>query len=165
MERILISACLLGRPVRYNGTDKAHTAMDVIQRWQEEGRLIPICPEVAVGFPTPRPPTEIVGDTDSCDGDMVLTGGARVLEDTGSDVSELYIQAARDTVDVARRLGCGHAVLTHGSPSCGSTFIYDGSFTGLRKAGFGTTTAALRKAGVRVWPETAIPDLDAFLRR
>ena len=164
MERILISACLVGRPVRYNGTDKRHDAAEIISRWQDEGRLLLHCPEVAVGFPTPRPPAEIIGEGDSYDGEMVLNGSARVVEDSGADVSGLYIQAARDTVDFAKRHGCCHAVLTDGSPSCGSTFIYDGSFTGTRKSGMGTTTAALRNAGVRVWPETAIPDLDALLR-
>ncbi len=59
MEKILISACLIGRPVRYNGSDKASGASDVLKLWQEEGRLVPDCPEVAVGFPTPRPPAEI----------------------------------------------------------------------------------------------------------
>lgn len=164
MDRILISACLVGRPVRYNGTDKSHDAAEIIARWQDEGRLMLLCPEVAVGFPTPRPPAEIIGDDDNFDGEIVLNGSARVVEKTGSDVSELYIQAAHQSVDFAKRHGCCHAVLTDGSPSCGSTFIYDGSFSGKRKSGIGTTTAALRNAGVRVWPETAIAELDALLR-
>lgn len=164
MERILISACLVGRPVRYNGTDKRHDAAEIIARWQDEGRLVLVCPELAVGFPTPRPPAEIIGDGGKGQGEMVLNGSARVVEATGADVSELYIQAALDTVEVAKRHGCSHAVLTDGSPSCGSTFIYDGSFTGIRKSGVGTTTAALRHDGVRVWPETAISELDAFLK-
>lgn len=164
MERILISACLVGRPVRYNGTEKSHDSVETISRWQDEGRLVLLCPEVAVGFPTPRPPAEIIGETDDCNGETVLSGNARVLENEGADVSELYIQAARDTVDFAERHGCLHAVLTDGSPSCGSTFIYDGSFTGNRKPGMGTTTAALRNAGVRVWPETAIAELDFLLK-
>lgn len=164
MERVLISACLVGRPVRYNGTKKSHDSVEVISRWQDEGRLVLLCPEVAVGFPTPRPPAEIIGETRDCNGEMVLSGNARVLENEGADVSELYIKAALDTVDFAERHGCRHAVLTDGSPSCGSTFIYDGSFTGNRKPGMGTTTAALRNAGVRVWPETAVVELDFLLR-
>ena len=55
MQRILISACLLGAKVRYDGSDRLcddpRTA-----RWQAEGRLVPFCPEVAGGFPTPRAP-------------------------------------------------------------------------------------------------------------
>ena len=163
MEHILISACLVGRPVRYNGTDKSHGAADIISRWQQEGRLMLLCPEVAVGFPTPRPPAEITGEDDSCSGETVLSGRAHVVDRTGTDVSDFYIRAARDTVEFAKRHGCRHAVLTDGSPSCGSTFVYDGSFTGVRKPGIGTTTAALRRAGTRVWPETAMADLDALL--
>lgn len=164
MKRILISACLVGRPVRYNGTDKRHDATEVIARWQDEGRLMLICPEVAVGFPTPRPLAEIKGEVGSFDGSMVLTGSAHVVEETGADVSDLYIQAARHAVDFAKRHDCCHAVLTDGSPSCGSTFIYDGSFSGETKTGDGTTTAALRRAGIHVWPETAIAELDALIR-
>ena len=164
MERILISACLVGRPVRYNGTDKSHDATDIISRWRDEERLILLCPEIAVGFPTPRPPAEIVGDCDANGGESVISGAARVLEDTGTDVTSLYIRAAHDAVDFANRHRCRHAVLTDGSPSCGSTFIYDGSFKGAKKSGMGTTTAALRNAGIRVWPETAIHELDKLLR-
>ncbi|MEL7093048.1 MAG: 2-thiouracil desulfurase family protein, partial [Pseudomonadota bacterium] len=142
---------------------KSHDAAHIIARWQDEGRLTLLCPEVAVGFPTPRPPAEIVGTGDST-GDTVLDGSARVVERTGADVSDLYVRAARDTVDFARRHSCTHAVLTDGSPSCGSTFIYDGSFTGARKPGVGTTTAALQRAGVQVWPEARIAELDALLR-
>lgn len=164
MERILISACLVGHPVRYNGTDKGHNGAQTVARWQNEGRLLLLCPEIAAGFPTPRPPAEINGQDDSFDGKLVLNGKARVLEATGADVSSLYIQAARYTVNYAQQHGCHHAVLTDGSPSCGSTFIYDGSFTGQKKSGIGTTTAALRNAGIHVWPETAITKLDALLK-
>ncbi|MEM7683774.1 MAG: DUF523 domain-containing protein [Pseudomonadota bacterium] len=169
MDRILVSACLLGRPVRYNGTNKASCEEDVLRRWQREGRIVPVCPEVAVGFPTPRPPAEICADEGSGatagapQGGDVLTGSARVVEDTGADVSDLYLRAARSTVQLAERHRCRYAVLTDGSPSCGSTFIYDGTFTGRTRSGAGTTTAALREAGIAVWPETAIGELDALL--
>ena len=169
MERILISSCLIGRRVRYNGRDKHSDAKDVIQRWLSERRLIPHCPEVAAGFPTPRPPTEIKDPRNllegGADGLDVLEWRARVIEYLGRDVTDMYVQAARDAVDVALRNGCKHAVLTDGSPSCGSTFIYDGSFSGIPKPGMGVTAAALREAGVQIWPETAIRDLDAQLRQ
>jgi len=158
--RILISACLLGRKVRYNGSDKASGFQRILDRWQARGWLVPLCPEIAVGFATPRPPAEIQGHG----GAAVLDGKARITEDTGGDVTDLYVQAAQEAVALAQRNGCRHAVLTDGSPSCGSTFIYDGSFTGVREAGVGTTTAALQRAGIQVWPETAIPDLDRLLQ-
>ena len=58
MEKILVSACLLGSPVRYNGSDRL-VEHSLIARWREQGRIVPLCPEVAAGFPTPRPPAEI----------------------------------------------------------------------------------------------------------
>lgn len=168
MDRILISSCLIGRRVRYNGSDKSSDAKDIIKRWVSEGRLVPHCPEVMVGFPTPRPPAEIKDPRHlmegSFDGSDVLEWRARVVEYLGRDVTDMYVQAARDTVDVALRNGCRHAVLTNGSPSCGTTFIYDGSFSSATKPGMGVTAAALRDAGLQVWPETAIRDLDAQLR-
>lgn len=167
MDKILISACLLGRPLRYNGTAKASGADAILDAWQAQGRLVAICPEVAVGFPTPRPPAEIAAlggaPAGGLQGADVLAGQAAVVEKTGRDVSDLYRQAARDTVALATRHGCRHAVLTDGSPSCGSSFIYDGSFAGAIKAGMGTTTAALRQAGVRVWAETEIAALNTLL--
>ena len=123
MDRILVSACLVGRPVRYNGTDKRHNSAETISRWHNEGRLMLHCPEVAIGFPTPRPPAEIVGEGKNCSGETVLAGHAQVIEDTGAEVSGLYIQAARNTVEFAKKHGCRRALLTDGSPSCGSTFI------------------------------------------
>src|SRR5262249_61764257 len=57
--RIVVSACLLGAPVRYNGRDKK-THHPVLQRWIEEGRVVSACPEVLGGLGTPRPPAEIV---------------------------------------------------------------------------------------------------------
>ena len=168
MDTILISACLVGQPVRYNGSDKPPRETEIVSRWKEEGRLVLLCPEVAVGFPTPRPPAEICSvDSEELkypDGDGVFDGKARVMENTGRDVSDLYIEAASLTVEFAKRHGCKHAVLTDGSPSCGSTFVYDGTFSGGKRAGVGTTTSALRQAGIQVWPETAIAELDSLLR-
>lgn len=160
MECILISACLLGRPVRYDGRAKPSGAGDILARWQAEGRLVPICPEVWAGLPTPRPPAEMSGGG----GADVLAGQAIVAEQTGRDVTGLFVQGAHEAVAVARRHGCRYAVLTDGSPSCGSSFVYDGSFSGARMEGAGVTTAALRAAGVEVWPHSAIAELYKALR-
>jgi uncharacterized protein YbbK (DUF523 family) len=159
-ERVLVSACLLGSPVRYNGSARlAHHP--VLDRWQEEGRVVPLCPEVAAGFPTPRPAAELEG---SSDGAAIFEGRARVVEDGGADVSELYRVAAAIALEEAQRNGCRFALLTDGSPSCGSSFVHDGSFTGRRVAGRGSTTAMLEKHGIRVFAETEIDALDAILR-
>ncbi|TGQ54026.1 DUF523 domain-containing protein [Mesorhizobium sp. M1C.F.Ca.ET.193.01.1.1] len=159
MERVLVSACLLGSKVRYNGSFRLNHH-PILARWQLEGRIVQICPEVAAGFSTPRPPAEIQG---AGDGHGVLQGQGRVIEQTGNDVTHLYREAARLALDLARETGCRYAVLTDGSPSCGSSFIYDGRFSGKRMAGHGTTTALLEESGIRVFSEDRIGELDDLL--
>lgn len=158
--KILISACLLGQPVRYDGQGKAlmHPAID---RWRKEGRLVTVCPEMAGGMPVPRPPAEI--EQGACGLD-VLEGRARVLEVTGGDVTAQFIAGATKALALAQRTGCTHALLIDGSPSCGSVAIYDGSFSGIRHAGNGVTAALLARAGIEVFSPADIDRLDALTR-
>jgi uncharacterized protein YbbK (DUF523 family) len=158
--KILISACLLGQPVRYDGKGKpfSHPA---IERWQSEGRLVTICPEMAGGMPVPRPPAEIEKGASGLD---VLEGRARVLEVTGGDVTAEFIAGAEKALAFARANGCTHALLIDGSPSCGSLAIYDGSFSGVKHAGNGVTAALLEKAGIAVFSPADIDRLDALSR-
>lgn len=155
MEKILISACLLGRPVRYDGKGKPlhHPA---IEKWQAAGRLVAFCPEQAGGLPTPRPPAEIENGMNGAD---VLLGHARVLEVTGDDVTAAFVAGAQKAVDVAEAEGCAFALLIDGSPSCGSSFIYDGTFSGTRHPGFGVTAALLQVAGIAVFSDRQIEQL------
>ena len=159
MEKILISACLLGRPVRYDGSDKKLSS-DLLERWRKQGRLVSICPEVDAGLPTPRPAAEILLG----DGSDVLENRARIIEACGADVTDAYLQGANLAVQTAQTNGCKHAILTDGSPSCGSTFIYDGSFTGVRSSGSGVTVALLRRAGIQVWSQHQLDDLSKVLK-
>jgi uncharacterized protein YbbK (DUF523 family) len=153
--KILISACLAGLPVRYDGQAKPllHQA---VERWRAEGRLVTLCPELAAGFQVPRPPAEI---ENGLDGDDVLDGRARVLEVGGADVSPAYMEGARIALAVAREQGCRHALLIDGSPSCGSGFVYDGSFSGLRHPGRGVTTALLTRSGIAVYSDREVDRL------
>jgi uncharacterized protein YbbK (DUF523 family) len=153
--KILISACLAGLPVRYNGSAKPllHAA---VERWKAEGRLVTLCPELAGGFQVPRPPAEI---ENGLDGGDVLDGRARVLEISGGDVSAAYIDGARIALAVARDSGCRHALLIDGSPSCGSGFVYDGTFSGVRHAGQGVTAALLRRNGIAVYSDQEVDRL------
>jgi uncharacterized protein YbbK (DUF523 family) len=156
-QKILISACLLGHAVRYDGTGKplVHPA---IERWREEGRLVTICPELAGGMSVPRPPAEI---ENGMTGEDVLAGRARVLEITGGDVTAEFVAGARRALDFASQNGCTHALLIDGSPSCGSGLIYDGSFSGRKHAGTGVTAALLASAGIEVFSHIEIDRLAA----
>ncbi|QVM91177.1 DUF523 domain-containing protein [Pseudomonas entomophila] len=146
-SKVLVSACLLGQPVRYDGRASGHPGL--LQRWQAEGRVVPLCPEVAGGLPTPRPPAEIPGGQ----GGEVLDGRVPVVTVAGEDVSEAFLAGARQALALVRRHGIAVAVLKSGSPSCGNRLTYDGSFTGVKVAGEGVTTALLRREGVQVFSE------------
>lgn len=155
--KILVSACLLGQPVRYNG--RALTLhSDLLRLWTEQGMIVPLCPEVAAGFATPRRPAEIGSGFDGSD---VLDGRARILEDTQADVTETFLHGAQIALDTARAENCGYALLTDGSPSCGSSFIFNGAHDGTRRAGAGVVATVLRRAGVKVFAQHEIGKLAA----
>lgn len=159
-SKILISACLLGHAVRYDGKGKplAHPA---IERWREEGRLVTICPEMAGGMAVPRPPAEIENGASGLD---VLEGRARVIEITGGDVTSQFIDGAQKALAFAKDHGCAYALLIDGSPSCGSMAIYDGSFSGRKQAGNGVTAALLAQAGIAVFSPANIDELDRLIQ-
>lgn len=159
MHKVLVSACLLGQPVRYDGRASGHP--DLLQQWQAEGRIVPLCPEVAGGLPTPRPPAEIPGGQ----GAAVLDGDAQVLTVTGEDVSAQFLAGAQLALELVRRHGLRIAVLKSGSPSCGNRLTYDGTFSGTKVNGEGVTVALLRREGVRVFSELELDAAELALLR
>ena len=156
-SKILFSACLAGFKVRYNGSDKP-LPHPTLLRWQREGRLVVCCPELAAGLSTPRPSAEI---TPAAEGATVLAQRARVMEISGGDVTDSYLLGAHMALETARRHGCRFALLTDGSPSCGSQFIYDGSFSGQTKPGSGVTAELLRRHGIEVFSDRQLAALIA----
>jgi uncharacterized protein YbbK (DUF523 family) len=161
MQRVIVSSCLLGRPVRYRGDS---TACDhpVLVRWAAEGRVIAFCPEVAGGLPTPRPPAEIEA---AAGGRLVLRGQEQVIDILGQDVTAAFVDGAKQAVTVARTEDVHIAILKEGSPSCGSGYTYDGSFAGTRVPSVGVATAALQAVGVRVFSEHRIDEAAEYLER
>lgn len=143
---ILISACLAGFNVRYNGTNSLD---EKIQKLVLENKAVTVCPELMGGFSTPREPAEIVGG----DGQDVLDGNATVVERSGRDVTELYLKGAYVTLQKALEVGATQVVLKENSPSCGSAQIYNGEFNGTKLVGEGVTTALLRRHGIEVLSE------------
>ncbi|KDN99266.1 DUF523 domain-containing protein [Pseudomonas donghuensis] len=159
MHKVLVSACLLGQPVRYDGRASGHP--DLLQQWQAEGRVVPLCPEVAGGLPTPRPPAEIPGGQ----GAAVLEGDGQVLTVTGEDVSAQFLAGAQLALALVRRHGIRIAVLKSGSPSCGNALTYDGTFSGTKVAGEGVTTALLRREGLQVFSELELEAAELALKQ
>lgn len=161
MEKILVSACLLGAKVRYHGGDAA-CGHPILQRWLDEGRLVAVCPERDGGLPTPRPAAEIVGPGA---GGGVIAELASVRTSTGADVTGAFRRGADIALDAVKQHRIRIAVLKDGSPSCGSSFVYDGTFSGSRVADRGVTAALLESHGVRVFTERTLEAAHAWLEQ
>src|SRR5450830_1208376 len=151
-QKILVSRCLLGHLVRYDGGASGPYAQ--LSQWQAEGRVVPLCPEVAGGLPTPRAAAEIPGGQ----GRDVLEGRARVIASDGEDVSAAFLDGARQALALVQREGIRVAVLKANSPSCGNLLTYDGTFSGVKVNGEGVTAALLKQAGVQVFSELELPE-------
>lgn len=140
--KILISACLLGTPCRYDGRSKRHPLIDTLAQKHE---LIPVCPEVLGGLPTPRDASERVGD--------------RVVMQGGRDVTENYRIGAEAALAIFMENGCSLALLKARSPSCGDREIYDGTFSHTLTPRSGVTAGLLLRNGITVLCEDDIPAL------
>ncbi|WP_394137680.1 DUF523 domain-containing protein [Cytobacillus oceanisediminis] len=143
---ILVSSCLAGLEVRYNGT---HSLENKIRKLVDEKKAVTVCPELLGGFLTPREPAEVTGG----DGADVLDGMAKVVEKSGKDVTELYIKGAYAALEQALKINATIVVLKENSPSCGSSLIYNGEFNGKKRAGDGVASALLKRNGFTVISE------------
>ena len=130
---VLVSACLMGFGCRYDGGVRRLSCLDALG---ERHVLIPVCPEVMGGLPTPRDPSERLGE--------------RVVSCRGADVTAQFKKGAEAALTLARRYGCTTALMKEHSPSCGSGLIYDGSFSGKLVKGDGCAAELLKAAGVSV---------------
>jgi uncharacterized protein YbbK (DUF523 family) len=159
MPSILVSACLLGQAVRYDGSAKK-CSHPLMQRWLDEGRVMSICHEISAGLPVPRPATEIA---QGAGGAKVLTGEARVVGAQGQDYSAEFVAGARYALTLAQRRHIRVAVLKEGSPSCGSSFTHDGSFSAARVPHAGVTATLLRQSGIHVFSENQLEQANDLL--
>jgi len=142
----MISACLIGCECRY---DQKSCLDEDLEQLLREGKVIPVCPEQLGGLPTPRPPAEIIGG----DGFDVLDGRARIVDQTGNDVTDEFLAGAQQALKLAKTVGTTSAILKENSPSCGSSFVYDGSFSGKKVPGVGLTAALFKRNGIEVRSE------------
>lgn len=142
MEKLLISACLLGVSCRYDGESKP---LSDIERLMERYELIPVCAEIFGGLPTPRVPAEIIDE--------------KVITKDGRDVTLEYLKGANEVLRLGKLFGCKKALLKERSPSCGSGVIYSGKFDGSLKDGFGKTAELLLKNGFEIFGESQLEEL------
>lgn len=145
----LVSACLMGERCKYSG---GHNYSPAVAQFLEDKAYILVCPEVLGGLATPRDPLEISGGT----GELVLEGKAQVKSKTGQNETVAFIEGAEKVLEMALKNGCKNAILKENSPSCGSTAIYDGSFSNKKIKGSGVTTALLRKHHITVVNEASV---------
>lgn len=156
-KMILVSACLLGHKVRYDGSDRDQRSI-LLGKLLEQGKVIAFCPEVAGGLPVPRPPAEIQNG----DGAAVLAGQARVLDSAGNNVTQAFLDGAEQALQLAQQHNVKAAVLKERSPSCGGQAIYDGTFSKRLKPGRGVTAALLEQHSIKVFNETQINEAVAY---
>lgn len=158
MAKILISACLMGFKVRYDGNSQANinqALKDIIAN----NEILTFCPEVAGGLSTPRTPAEIQQGS----GEDVLAGRSKVLTKLGEDVTDAFIKGAQLTLQYCQQHNIKYAILMERSPSCGSVHIYNGEFSGNKITGQGVTTALLREHGIGVFDQDNLPHLQQHL--
>ncbi len=139
MEKLLISACILGVDCKYNGKNNYNP---LVEKLKERYILIPICPEEMGGLSTPRNPSEILND--------------KVISSAGDDVTNNFFDGANKALDIAKKDNISKALLKEGSPSCGSNYIYDGTFTKTKINGMGITARLLKNNNIKIYTEEEI---------
>ena len=150
--KILISACLIGENVKYDGGNNA-LHVKILEQWKQEGVLVPLCPEVLGGLSVPRPACEVIEGTD------------RVICKSGEDVSVEFAKGAKESLRIAQEEGVCMAILKARSPSCGKDIIYDGTFTSRKVNDSGITCRLLQESGIVVFSEEELENAQAFWKQ
>ena len=139
--KIMVSACLLGENCKYNG---GNNLSPELVRLQGGHTVIPVCPEVLGGLPTPRIPAEIVN--------------GKVLNRNGDSVDEAFRKGAEKALEMAMKEKPDLIILQSRSPSCGVKEIYDGTFSGRKIPGQGVFAELLKEAGFNVIDVEDLPE-------
>ena len=144
---LLISACLLGEPVRYDG--KSRPQPQLVESFRHYCEITAICPEVGAGLPVPRPPVQLV--------DSQQQLHALGVEEKGLDVTDTLVNFAHKLAQLPPAHGM---IVKSRSPSCGfgSTPIFNRSREQIR-VGNGLFSQTIRQQ----WPDTLICEDEALL--
>ena len=154
---IIVSACLCGINCKYNGSNNLDAR---VLKLFKEGKVMPVCPEQLGGLETPREPREIVNGN----GIDVLEGRAKILGAQQNDnVTSKFLKGAYETLKITEIVGAKIAILKAGSPSCGVSLIYDGTFSGTKKKGNGVTAQLLLSRGIKVFTEENFDELELYI--
>ncbi|MGB6329325.1 MAG: DUF523 domain-containing protein [Halarcobacter sp.] len=160
--RILISSCLLGEDVKYDGSNNSiaygnsytfnqkETFMDILC----ENEIYSFCPEVSGGLGIPRVPCEITSTTKPF----------IVKNKDGEDVTINFLVGARNALELCQTENISVALLKANSPSCGNNSIYDGTFSSTLIEGQGLTAKLLSENGIKIFNEKEILELKKWIK-
>lgn len=142
----LISACLCGVNCKYNGSNNYN---EICDKLFTSGKAILVCPEQLGGLPTPRIPSEIIGESSN----ILNNNNGSVIDKNGNDVTLQFVKGAKETLQIAKKLNVKKAILKDGSPSCGVNYIYNGNFNGSKIKGMGLTAQLLKESSIDIISE------------
>ncbi len=143
-EKLLVSACLIGENVKYNGKNNR---ID-ISKLSNQYEIVPFCPEVEGGLPIPRPPSEIIS-----------SNPLKIINTSKEDVTNCFLTGAKKALEICKKLNIKKALLKENSPSCGKNFVYDGSFGKVLRGGQGATASMLSKNSIEIFNEFELKKL------
>ena len=147
-EKLLISSCLLGENVKYDGTNNV-LSKEILKKLNEKYELFSFCPEVAGGLPTPRIPCEIISQNP-----------LKIVNKNNEDKTVNFIDGANKTLDLCIKNNIKIALLKSNSPSCSNHFIYDGTFSSSKIKSNGVTTNQLLLNNILTYNEIEIKELN-----
>ena len=160
--KILVSSCLLGEDVRYDGNNSsiafnpkfAFSSKELFMDILCENEIYSFCPEVAGGLGIPRTPAEIVNNEKPF----------IVKNEDGQDVTINFLLGAKKALDVCKEENIKVALLKANSPSCGNIQIYDGTFSNNLIDGQGLTARLLKDNDIEVFNEEQLKELSKFIK-
>lgn len=160
--KILVSSCLLGEDVKYDGGNNSvalnpkvsfslkELFMDILC----ENEIYSFCPEISGGLKTPRTPAEII----KRDKPFI------VQTQNGEDVTINFLLGAKKALDLCMEEGIKVALLKANSPSCGNIKTYDGTFSNTLIESDGLSAKLLKEHGVMVFNEEELKELSKFIK-
>lgn len=144
MKSLLISSCLLGENVRYDGGN-CEIAAELLSQIKNKFQIISLCPEVTAGFSTPRNPIEL--------------SEGKIINAQGRDLTYMFDKALLKIDELVKEHNITLALMKESSPSCGVSNIYDGTFSGNIIDGSGIITSYLKNKNIKVFSENQLLEL------
>ncbi|MCJ8312369.1 MAG: DUF523 domain-containing protein [Saccharospirillaceae bacterium] len=153
-HKILVSACLMGEEVRYDGK---HNLVEhiTLNKLKTQNRLILVCPEMLGGLPTPREPAEIITTSKTI----------RVKTEQKIDVTAQFIEGANKTLQICLDNKIDIALMAAKSPSCGNIETYNGEFNRTLIKQAGITAQLLQKNGIKVFNQNQLNEFFKYLEQ